>query len=802
MGTVERMEFDTPGQKPSLPEGVAIVDHVSSRVRELKKLFNDIASTKSEMLVHQMLPNHMRRRAMSHNPKRLPLKYRQIHINQMAKSGPNAKKRRPSRKYRRKASNLMKEYTRRKQKNVWLETHIWHAKRYHMKELWGYKIPFAPTDKRYRASYKAAANHCLLQDFSFVGAIEVSGPIEELKDKFRLVTSQDCGLTLMAKCFQNGTREGQVDLFRANSYPNQALARVNFLWKPTEDSKKTVWIFVHPTAYQEVLEEFVSLFQLQNCNRNGNSEEVGKDVTRNDSQLRNPRYVNSQSKVEVTELKDTLNRFRLTGPFSNAVLLKALKITSHFENNWLGKLFDDAKHQKAHVEQEKVFTQLRNVSSPSEVPPHVVVGLNVVDPRTNRPAKREKAVNEIEASSEYIQVQPIAASSGIWSKEIRDEVTKNMMPSGELCKLRNKNQLVPGIASSFEKDLQPIPLLLIQRPGSQSPELKRLGFGSGWDVIVPAGYGMSVWLSFIKCGAKSGGWRETETITSEMGSELFLPDTVSGMKESQRQSKAKRDEYFRKPPNKRTNFKKMGISAPFECPLSQLVKEWNGGDDCFVLRSREKLEAVGEALRSKKNIEDLKIHPETLIPLAITMETRGTPSDLGILCVPTKRDIKNSLALKHRRDRGPIEPLIKDDAEKERKMMRSDHKKLLKRLRNRRVRAKRKLQATSDFFVKIQKSSAEKIIEKQFEQMCELWVPKKPPTVRNQCSRPVFGYLTQSRFTFSEGKVCGLGYVTRDGLSQLLSVFQKFQGLKPFLLTRAINSQCYSTAKLNVRTNL
>lgn len=804
----DQMQFDPPGQqKISLPAGIGIVQHVAGRIRELKRLYNDVATTKSEMLVHQMLPNHMRRRAMSHNPKRLPLKYRKIHTNQMAKSGPNSKKRRPSRKYRRKPSNLMKEYTRRKQNHVWLETHVWHAKRYHIKELWGYKIPFAPTDKRYRASYKAAANHCLVQDMSFFGAIEISGSLEALREKFKLITSQECGLTLMAKCYQNGAREGQVDLFKANSFPAGALARVTFMWKPTDETKKVIWIFVHPSAYNEILEELVTLFQLQNCNRKGDSEENAKDMTRNDSLLRNPKYINHDSGVEIVELKDTLNRFRLTGPFSNAVLLKALKPASQCEGNWLGKLFNsDAKYQKAHVEQERIWGELEKATTSSEVPPQIIIGLNIVDPRTNRPAKREKAANEPKEhnSGEYLEVAPIAAFSGIWSKELRDEVTKDMMSTGELCKLRNKNQLVPGIASSFEKDLQPVPILLVQRAGSQSPEFKRLGFGSGWDLIVPAGYGLSVWLSLIRCGAKSGGWRETETLTNEMGFELFLPDTISGEKESLRMLKLKRDEYFRKPPNKRTNYKKMGITSPFTCPFSQLVKEWNGSEKFHVLRSREKLEGINDVIRGRKSFKDLDIPVDALIPISATMETRGTPNDFGIICMPSKRDIKNSLVQKHQRDRGPVyvEPLIKDSEEKERKMLRGDHKKLLKRLRNRRVRAKRKLQATANYSVKIQKSSAEKVIENQFENMCELWLPKNPSTIRKQCSRQVFGYLSMSRFTFSEGKVCGVGYVTRDGLAELMKVFQKFKGLQPFLLTRATNSQCYHTATFNIRMNL
>lgn len=801
------MEFDPPGQqKNPLPSGVAIVHHVAGRIRELKRLYNDIATTKSEMLVHQMLPNHMRRRAMSHNPKRLPLKYRQIHTNQMAKSGPNAKKRRPSRKYRRKSRNLMKEYARRKQQNIWLETHIWHAKRYHMRKLWNYMIPYAPTDKRYRASYKAAANHCLLQDISFFGSIEISGSLDHLRDKFKQITSQECGLTLMAKCFQNGSREGHVDLFKIDSYPLKALARVSFMWKSSDDTRKTLWLFVHPTAYREVLQEIIILFQLQNVNRNDDDSTDAKVVTRNKSLSRNPRYVNSGTGVEVVELKDTLNRFRLTGPYSHAVLLKALKPAMPVDKSWLGKLLDsDLNLQKAHSAQVQLWKDFETATSPSELPPHVIVGLNVVDPRTNRPAKREKIVNQLRVfDNDYIEVPSIASTSPIWNKELRDDVTKNMMTTSELCQLRNKNQLVPGVASSFESDLQSVPLLLVQRPGSQSPQSKRLGFGSGWDVIVPAGYGLSIWLSLIRCGTKSGGWREMDTIANEMGTELFAPDTVSGLKENNRQLKLKRDEYFRKPPNKRTNYNKMCIASPFAIPFHQLVQEWGGTGEYHVLRNKSQLDFVSEVLRGKMNIVNLKLDVGALIPISISMDMRGTPGDFGIICLPTKRDVKNWLVQKYQRDRTPIhiEPIAKDDVEKERKMLRNDHKKLLKRLRNRRVRAKRKIQATANYHVKIQKSSAEKIIEQQYEKMCELWLPQKSPTIRNQCSRSVFGYLSASRFTFCEGQISGVGYVTRDGFRDLMNVFEKFKGLQPFVLTRSTNSKCYHAAQMFVRMNL
>jgi hypothetical protein len=82
---------------------------------------------------------------------------------QLRKSGLPPEPKRPSRKFRRRPNNLLLEYNRRQKRFVWLETHLWHAKRFHMTEKWGYKLADFPNDKSFRACYRATANHCLLQ---------------------------------------------------------------------------------------------------------------------------------------------------------------------------------------------------------------------------------------------------------------------------------------------------------------------------------------------------------------------------------------------------------------------------------------------------------------------------------------------------------------------------------------------------------------------------------------------------------------------------------------------------------------
>lgn len=52
-------------------------------------------------------------------------------------------------------------YAHRQKEFVWLPTHVWHAKRFHMMKRWGYQIPFSPNQKCFRATSRAAKSGCL-----------------------------------------------------------------------------------------------------------------------------------------------------------------------------------------------------------------------------------------------------------------------------------------------------------------------------------------------------------------------------------------------------------------------------------------------------------------------------------------------------------------------------------------------------------------------------------------------------------------------------------------------------------------
>lgn len=84
-------------------------------------------------------------------------------FSQLEKNKALKTQRRPRKHYRKRPKNLLIEYNRRQKDNLWLETHIWHAKRFRMISKWGYKLADRSCDKTFRASYRAMSNHCLLQ---------------------------------------------------------------------------------------------------------------------------------------------------------------------------------------------------------------------------------------------------------------------------------------------------------------------------------------------------------------------------------------------------------------------------------------------------------------------------------------------------------------------------------------------------------------------------------------------------------------------------------------------------------------
>lgn len=197
------------------------------------------------------------------------------------------------------------------------------------------------------------------------------------------------------------------------------------------------------------------------------------------------------------------------------------------------------------------------------------------------------------------------------------------------------------------------------------------------------------------------------------------------------------------------------------------------------------------------NLND--IDDNSLIPISLSMNGRGNVNKFSIICLPKKQDLRNNRKNRKQFIQKPVftESVAIDANETERKQIRLNHLMMLKRLRRRRVRVKRNKQEYSERKVIIAPAQTAQIISTQYNQMCDLWLPTQPKTIRQQCTREVFGYLTQSQFMFHEAKVGGIGYVTVNGIQKLARIANGQKSNQ--VLVRDPNSLNYRLAILSVR---
>lgn len=358
----------------------------------------------------------------------------------------------------------------------------------------------------------------------------------------------------------------------------------------------------------------------------------------------------------------------------------------------------------------------------------------------------------------------------------------------------------------------------MQNPGVTSPTIARghdpaPGRGSGWDLILPKGWGMAFWLAFVYREARCGGIHELEHNAFEQCSLLFphdYPDSVAGKKHQLEVEFASVEKYNRRPPAKRPNYVKLGVVSPFYCSWYPLVKYWLGQDstyekqgfakyasfiteeaDYFVLRERKVLRKLGNILEieslkfidgksrrpchSKDKLEKLESevfeevrikYRNSLVPVRVDMLHRGRPAHCAQVCIPTKSDIE-SLKSNHSYG-GPVETLHKDQNK-------LDHKKAVRELKE---------------------STGKKKVKLKLDQTMKLFSDSEKEADVQVSDRKVVGYLNSGGFSLGVGNGHGVGFCSTLGLYYLLKSVQKDVGL--LVLVRNPTSRQYRFAKLSL----
>ncbi|XP_036064890.1 ribonucleases P/MRP protein subunit POP1 isoform X2 [Onychomys torridus] len=622
------------GTSQEIPKYITASTFAQARAAEISAMLKAVAQKSSNSLVFQTLPRHMRRRAMSHNVKRLPRRLQEIAKKEAEKATHQKKEHSKNKchKARRCHVNRTLEFNHRQKKNIWLETHIWHAKRFHMVKKWGYCLGERPTAKSHRACYRAMTSLCLLQDLSYYCCLELKGQEEELLKALSQMCSTDTGLTFAAVHCLSGKRQGSLVLYRANKYPREMLGPVTFVWKskktPGDTSEdRQLWIWLHPTLKLAVLEEMKTLCQ---CSEPVNSsvcvpeplltaaqesqpepadDKIGKKRKRKDDGegakgtkktigggARDPSQPRSWGSaatgIVISDLTMEMNRFRLIGPLSHCILTSALSAAplhtgeedaEETPHHWWSVACKSPDGVLLHRRQEAAFQLLGGISSPAEIPAGTILGLTVRDPRVNLPPQRSRALPHPERYQDNEQVRQLllegvpveCAHSFIWNRDICRSVTENKISDQDLNRMRSE-LLVPGSQLVLGPHESKIPILLIQQPGKMTGE-DRLGWGSGWDVLLPKAWGMAFWIPFIYQGVRVGGLKEATVHSQYRRSPNIpgdFPDCLAGALFAEDQAKDLLENYKRRPPAKRPNYVKLGTLAPFHCPWEQLTQDW------------------------------------------------------------------------------------------------------------------------------------------------------------------------------------------------------------------------------------
>lgn len=502
-----------------------VVDYMGARVSELRALRNAAVKVCGNRRVYQQLSWHQRRRTMSHSSHRMPARLRTAHRRELTASnvlksaskakvdvkagevpelverpvGPRGKMR--CRKYRRRAKFLLAHRRLRAKSPSWLETHIWHAKRFHMDSLPGGRcIAIAPNDRGLRSGYRALAHTSLVHDASYLDVIELRA--EERKNVtavFRACLCEEDFARLIVDPAMNGTR--RVDALSILDGTRSTIAPVYALWRPSENAQ--IWVWCHPSASSAVVAAF------ENASANAGF-------------------------VDVTLIRGDMLQFSVIGPRAGAVIGAVMSRV---------RLVDDAK-----------WNCVTGIRSPACLPHGCVVALEVEDPRGSFPPKRTGEGGKIKANSETTSIISkgfdTVLDSGLWSAELRKEYTRNA-------------KMWDGERFSF------VPVICMQRPAGLSR-----GFGSGWDIVLPAGWGMIFWMSLMYAnGGRAAGQREIR----QLGLETCLPvfpedyqDTLAGRASAEPGEIAMTDAHARRPKSKRVNYALYRVPWPFSSDWSLL----------------------------------------------------------------------------------------------------------------------------------------------------------------------------------------------------------------------------------------
>ncbi|KAG7194547.1 uncharacterized protein KQ657_004762 [Scheffersomyces spartinae] len=156
------------------------------------------------------------------------------------------------------------KYWKRQRDYVWLTSHMWHVKRFHMLKIHGWQIPLLPTQKCFKSMNRAKKQDCVIFDTSYLNHMVVrtrtSSSTSSIFNDFVVPLAK---ITQEEAVRSSGVYEGLVYYRRGNS-PYMLTTLVLIYW-----NGDTAIVRTYPSAYEElfahVVAEYANCVEIDDC---------------------------------------------------------------------------------------------------------------------------------------------------------------------------------------------------------------------------------------------------------------------------------------------------------------------------------------------------------------------------------------------------------------------------------------------------------------------------------------------------------------------------------------------------------
>ncbi|PWN31634.1 POPLD-domain-containing protein [Meira miltonrushii] len=613
----------SPVPSVKLPAQLFVEKELASYAYETQSLLKAIKSSSggSSIRAWQMLPRHKRRRNASHNLLSLPKRLRGKGKAELRASNTTPLSRSDIRKRKgRKLRAMMGAYPRRKEGKrkselidraadaaangkAWLETHMWHAKRFRMSgqeskmidgkpivrtDRWGFNLAEESHLKSFRSSWRDEKNAVTIIDRSYDAWLRVSAIARKgtLSDSIAALSSilQKAGFdgewkgdsigiysqrafeTVLSSPVDKDKenrrdRENEVEETPLTA-SRRAVAKVQIFWQPAQDASKRqeVLIRTHPTSIAQVERAVRQAIVpgLQSTNTKAQVDlvrlnDIPHPIISAGSGAKGRRHGKQpvrKKEAKPMEVKEIQRR-------SGKEMIEQL--TQNFLREWQRKqaynVFEicgpsaDKLISKVLVptedynDQSHLASKLRSGKGVDGE----IISLEVYDPRLSFPPRGEKKQKKQAASLPVRNEQKLFVEG----------CPTPTYSSGEIHS-RRASLPIPGsrLKPTSKDDIIPVILVRSRQSSHQS----------NWTIVLPRGWGKAFWLSFVHPGTRVLGQKQLHALQFDKGKPTFPCDWVSTpafKRWAESEGQYAFDIWHRTPPAKRVNFDHNGIRWPF-----------------------------------------------------------------------------------------------------------------------------------------------------------------------------------------------------------------------------------------------